>query len=306
VKRKRKILVVEDDPVVARGLKSLLEGENYSVKLASTGAGAVAATEAFSPDLVLLDVNLPEMSGIEVCRQVRAQGFARTIVLLTAQREQVDKIIGLEAGADDYVTKPFDSRELLARIRAHVRASERVPGEAAERHPSEGKRRLLSIMFTDIKGYSKMMNKDERLALVLLHVHNGVVSKAVKQFDGRVVEIIGDAFMISFESALMATECALAILRSFHTRNMKKRSAEQIHIRIGIHLGDVLEIEGKLRGDAVNIAARLQQAATPDHILVSQSVYEIVCGRAKATMTKVGTRKVKNIRQALTLYRLSP
>ncbi|MEK7250974.1 MAG: response regulator [Bacteroidota bacterium] len=306
MKSKRKILVIEDEPTVARGLKALLEVENYSVKVASNGADGVAMTSTFFPDLVLLDVNLPQMTGTEVCRQVRARGYANPIVMLTAQREQVDKIIGLEAGADDYITKPFDARELLARVRAHLRQMERIPARAVWRRDHKGYRKLLSIMFTDIKDYSKKINQNEKLALALLKAHNETVSKAVAQFGGRVIEIIGDAFMVSFESALKAVECGLAILQSFDRYNLKKSALEQIHVRIGIHIGDVLEIDNKLRGDAVNIAARLQQTATPDHIFISGSVFETVREKVKMKITRIGTRKVKNIRQPITMYRVTP
>ena len=306
MKSKRKILVIEDEPTVARGLKALLEVENYSVKVASNGADGVAMTSTFFPDLVLLDVNLPQMTGTEVCRQVRARGYANPIVMLTAQREQVDKIIGLEAGADDYITKPFDARELLARVRAHLRQMERIPARAVWRRDHKGNRKLLSIMFTDIKDYSKKINQNEKLALALLKAHNETVSKAVAQFGGRVIEIIGDAFMVSFESALKAVECGLAILQGFDRYNLKKNTLEQIHVRIGIHIVDVLEIDNKLRGDAVNIAARLQQTATPDHIFISGSVFETVREKVKMKITRIGTRKVKNIRQPITMYRVTP
>jgi DNA-binding response OmpR family regulator len=306
MKGKRKVLVIEDDPTVARGLKVLLEAEGYSVKVTSNGTAGVAATSTFSPDLVLLDVNLPQMAGTEVCRQLRARGFANSIIMLTARQEQIDKIIGLEAGADDYVTKPFDTRELLARVRAHLRQMSRIPSRTLTHSEQTSTRKLLSIMFTDIKDFSKKMNQNETLALALLKLHNETVSKSVAKFGGRVIEIIGDSFMASFESALKAVECGLTILRAFGRYNKKKSTAEQIHIRVGIHIGDVLEIENKLRGDAVNIAARLQQSATPDHILISESVFDAVRRSTNVKMARIGTRKMKNIRQPITVYRVTP
>ena len=306
MKGKRKILVIEDDSTVARGLKALLEAESYSVRMASNGADGVAMTSTFSPDLMLLDVNLPQMTGTEVCRQVRERGYTNTIVMLTARHEQVDKIVGLEAGADDYVTKPFDTQELLARVRAHLRRSERIPSSARGQSGQTANRKLLSIMFTDIKDFSKKMNQNEALALLLLKLHNETVGKSVDKCGGKVIEIIGDAFMVSFESALNAVECGLAVLRAFNKYNLKKNPAEQIHVRIGIHVGDVLEIGNKLRGDAVNIAARLQQSATPDHLLISESVFDAVRRNANVKIARIGTRKVKNIRQPITMYRVTP
>ena len=115
-----RILLVDDDPLLLDSLGYLLRAEGYAVAAAATGAEALAETTRQSPDLILLDVSLPDLSGVEVCRRLRAT-FGGPIVLLTARRQEVDKIIGLDAGADDYVTKPFATGELLARVRASLR-----------------------------------------------------------------------------------------------------------------------------------------------------------------------------------------
>lgn len=309
MKRKKKILIVEDEAPIARGLKDLLQSEDYAVSIVSNGRETVKKVRTLHPHLVLLDINLPDITGLEVCRQLRASGFAQPIMMLTSRVEQVDKIIGLDAGADDYVTKPFDSRELLTRVRAHLRRVERLPEPgssllAATPLPRE-KRRLLAVMFTDIKGFAGKMNADEQRALKLLNIHNAIVQKAVRQAGGRVVEIIGDAFLVAFESALRAVECAVAIQHSLRKRNQSALKQNQISVRIGIHLGDVLEVGEKLRGDTINIAARLQQMAGAGHVNVSEGVFEIIKGRTKIKAVRLGRRKVKNIKQPITVYRLS-
>src|SRR5689334_7322776 len=120
-----RVVVVEDDPLQAEALAFILRQEGYVVELASTGAEALAlARNKPAPDTVLLDVSLPDLSGIEVARRLRA-GSSVPIIMLTARRNEADKITGLDAGADDYVTKPFSHGELLARIRAQIR---RGPG----------------------------------------------------------------------------------------------------------------------------------------------------------------------------------
>lgn len=116
-----RILVVEDEPAMQLGLKDNLEMEGYEITLAGDGeTGAqLAITGTF--DLILLDVMLPRFSGFDVCKKVRESGQSTPILLLTARGEEIDKVLGLELGADDYITKPFGVRELLARVKAHLR-----------------------------------------------------------------------------------------------------------------------------------------------------------------------------------------
>ena len=116
-----RVVVVEDDPLQAESLAFILRQEGYVVDLAATGAEALAIARGQpAPDTVLLDVALPDLSGVEVARRLRA-GSNVPIIMLTARRNEIDKITGLDAGADDYVTKPFSHGELLARIRAQIR-----------------------------------------------------------------------------------------------------------------------------------------------------------------------------------------
>jgi DNA-binding response OmpR family regulator len=116
-----KILVVEDDRTVARALELLLSSYNYAVDIAADGEAGLQMAYAFEYDLVLLDVGLPKLDGISVCQQLQAKGFSTPILLLTAQGGAHQKAIALNAGADDYVVKPFDAEELIARVQALLR-----------------------------------------------------------------------------------------------------------------------------------------------------------------------------------------
>jgi DNA-binding response OmpR family regulator len=116
-----RILVVEDDATIGSGLVAALEANGYTVAWAKSGGDGMLACDAAIPDLVLLDLGLPDLDGTEVCRRVRRAAPDSTIVMLTARRDELDVILALEAGADDYLTKPFRLAELLARIRAHLR-----------------------------------------------------------------------------------------------------------------------------------------------------------------------------------------
>ncbi len=123
-----RILVVEDEPAVARGLEYALRAEGYDVRLAPTAASALEQARTADVQLALLDVRLPDGSGFDVCRTLRGEGRRLPILMLTARDDEVDKVIGLELGADDYIVKPYGLRELLSRIRAQLR---RAYGELA-------------------------------------------------------------------------------------------------------------------------------------------------------------------------------
>jgi DNA-binding response OmpR family regulator len=121
-----RILVVEDERSIAAFVQTALEREGFAVQAASTGQAALAQIRLSPPDLILLDLMLPGMDGLEVCRQVRGREPYIPIVMLTARSEDVDKVVGLELGADDYITKPFNIRELIARVRAVLRLAHRA------------------------------------------------------------------------------------------------------------------------------------------------------------------------------------
>lgn len=120
---KTTVLVVEDDAHLRMGLRDLLESEGFSVVECARGDRAVEAAAARPMDLVVLDLMLPGRSGFDICRDLRASGVNVPILMLTAKSQEIDKVIGLESGADDYLTKPFGVRELIARIRALLRRS---------------------------------------------------------------------------------------------------------------------------------------------------------------------------------------
>jgi len=119
-----RILVVEDDAAILRGLKDNLAAESYDVVTAADGAEGLRLCQEREPDLIILDLMLPKLSGYEICRKLRDQGRNVPILMLTARGDEADRILGLDLGADDYVGKPFSVRELLARVRALLRRSD--------------------------------------------------------------------------------------------------------------------------------------------------------------------------------------
>ncbi len=124
-----RILIVEDEPNMVAGLRDNFEFEGYDVITAPDGVAGLERALTEDPDLVILDVMMPRMSGLDVCRQLKAKRPSVPIIMLTARGQEVDKVVGLELGADDYVTKPFSIRELLARVKAVLRRSTTAPRE---------------------------------------------------------------------------------------------------------------------------------------------------------------------------------
>src|SRR5512140_2253489 len=153
----RTILVVDDEPTLRETLVDALEADGFRVVSAADGREALTRFRAERPDLVLLDLMLPELSGIEVCRIIRAESGV-PIVMLTAKDSELDKVVGLELGADDYVTKPFSLRELTARIRAIFRRAEAAA--VAETPPLVD----LGRVQVDLAGH-RLLRDGERLPL---------------------------------------------------------------------------------------------------------------------------------------------
>ena len=303
---KTNILVIEDDPAILQGLQELLQFENYEVMVSSDGLNGVEKAIQKQPDLILLDINLPSLSGFDVCKKLRERNYVNPVIMLTSRDERIDRIVGLELGANDYITKPFDSRELLARIRSNLSSAERIRKKEDEIQSRKSKRRrLLAIMFTDMKDYSQKMNTNEKLALDLLEIHNKILRERIISHGGKIIEIIGDAFLVTFDSAVKSVECAYDIQQKFNSRNLEKNERDQIIIRIGIHLGDVFEYNDNIKGDAVNIAARIQQSAMPGSISLSESIYDAVKNKVKFNFEYSGEFSFKNISEKIGLYKIN-
>ena len=173
----KQILIVEDEPNMRLGLKDNLEFEGYQVKLAHDGKQGLDQIVNNHFDLVLLDVMLPELSGFDVCKIARERGVVTPIILLTAKGEEIDKVLGLELGADDYITKPFGLRELLARIKAVLRRG--VNKKASPTEVSIGKMKVnFSSYIANINHEPvKMSHKEFEILKYLWEHRNDTVSR---------------------------------------------------------------------------------------------------------------------------------
>lgn len=190
--------------------------------------------------------------------------------------------------------------------------------------------RLAAVMFTDIVGFSRMMESDEAGTLKLLDAHNGIVRESTDRFGGRTIKTIGDAFLVEFTSTVNAVNCAVDIQRRLAARNLgeddrakpglaedglavqgrlqskEQHGTTQIVLRIGIHLGDIYFFEDDALGEGINIASRLQSLAQPGRICISGDVYNLVAGKVEGSIRSVGPVKLKNISREIVAYEVNP
>jgi DNA-binding response OmpR family regulator len=174
----QKILIIEDDPATVMGLEETLKEENFNVTTVMSGKMGYEKALTGEYDLIILDLMLPEKSGIDVCKDLRKDGVNTPILMLTGKKEEIDKVIGLEIGADDYVTKPFSIRELVARVKAILR------------RPKEVKSDIDEYSFGDVYLNFKGQEAKKENKLIELSVMEFKVLKYFIQREGEVIERI--------------------------------------------------------------------------------------------------------------------
>jgi DNA-binding response OmpR family regulator len=203
----KKILIVEDELNMVNGLRDNLEFEGYEVDTALEGGTGLEKILKNSYDLILLDIMLPEVSGFDICKTARKEGINTPIILLTAKGEEIDKVLGLELGADDYITKPFSLRELLARIKAILR---RAPGTKVESGDQDfvsmGKIRVNFKNYIAFEGTSEIkMSHKEFEVLHYLYMKAG---KVIQRDD-----LIMDVWSIDYEISTRTVDNFIMKLR---------------------------------------------------------------------------------------------
>ncbi len=160
-------------------------------------------------------------------------------------------------------------------------------------------------MFTDLVGFTRLGQTDEEAALRLRREHQALVRPILASFGGREVKTLGDGFLVEFASAVESVRCAVEIQRAFARRNASVGPEDQLLLRVGVHAGDVVEEEGDVVGDAVNVASRLEPLAEPGGICLSATVHEQVRNKLPIVFEKVGARNLKNVREPMELYRVA-
>ena len=271
-----RILLVEDEPDMVLGLKDNFEFEGYEVLTASDGAAGLERARALKPDLVVLDIMLPKLSGLEVCKALRGEGFDKPIIMLTARGQEIDKVVGLELGADDYVTKPLDfpvvlarletqlavkqQKEQIARLATDLELRNRFIQNTFGRYLSEdvvksllespeglklgGERRKVTILMSDLRGFTSLSESLGPEEVVrTLNGYLGAMAEVILQHKGTIDEFIGDAILAIFgapvgrqDDAKRAIACAVEMQLAMHAVNEYNRRNDLPEIEMGIAL----------------------------------------------------------------------
>ena len=169
---------------------------------------------------------------------------------------------------------------------------------------SDAQRRLAAIMFTDMVGYTALGQRDESLSLALVEKQRGLVRPILARFGGREVKTIGDAFLVEFQSALDAVRCSYEIQRAVREFNVPIPVEKRLHLRIGIHVGDVVESQGDISGDAVNVASRIEPLAEDGGVCITRQVYDHVHNKFELPLESMGPRPLKNVSAPVEVFRM--
>ncbi len=300
-----RILIVEDTPANIQTLTATLKGKGYQISVATNGKQALDVLARVRPDLILLDVMMPEMDGFETCHRIKASAEWRDIpvIFLTAKTETTDIVRGFELGAVDYVGKPFNTHELLARVNTHLtidrlrRENERLlltilPAPIAERLKASDERiadrfEEVTVMFADIVGFTELASAmPARDVVALLDELFTRFDVAAQELKIEKIKTIGDAYMAVCglpEACVDHTERMLNLAQRLMkiAREFTAEHGRLLRLRIGINTGPVVAgVIGRskfiydLWGDTVNLASRMESNGVPDAIQVTRSVLD--------------------------------
>jgi len=304
-----RILVIEDEPANIQTLSTLLKERGHQINIATNGRQGLEVLERIRPDLILLDIMMPEMDGFETCRRIKASTAWREIpiIFLTAKTDTADIVRGFELGAVDYVAKPFNAHELLARVNTHLtldylhRENERLllnvlpasianklkqqAGIIAERFDD------VSVLFADIVGFTPLSARLSPAELIesLNRVFSGF-DELADHHKLEKIKTIGDGYMVAgglIEQNADHLAAMAAMALAMH-ENVRKLNSEfgGLSLRIGLQVGSVIAGVIGIRkfiydvwGDTVNTASRLESHSAPGRTHVSEMVFERLQGR---------------------------
>src|SRR5256884_2912239 len=159
-------------------------------------------------------------------------------------------------------------------------------------------------MFTDMVGYTALGQRNESLSLALVEEQRRLIRSILSKHNGREVKTIGDAFLVEFLSAMDAVRCAYDIQRITREFNISEPVEHKLHLRIGVHLGDVVESEGDISGDAVNVASRIESLANSGGVCLTRQVYDQVQNKFELPMTSLGPKSLKNVDSSVEVYKM--
>jgi class 3 adenylate cyclase len=309
---KANILVVDDTPANLQLLCSLLATNGYEARPLLNGRTALNAAQVAPPDLILLDITMPEMDGYTVCEQLKANPLLRAIpvIFISALNEVLDKVRAFTVGGVDYITKPFQVEEVLVRVDTQLQlarqhrelqhryeqiqqlqgmlqqfvsqsAWQRIAADALQTHDTGPQLRRLTIMVTDVAGYTALSEQTDLGRLVAdLSIYMSNLTQIIHDHGGEIDKYMGDGVMAFFANAEDAVRAALTIQRTLANCDVGQ-TGHQLPTRIGLATGNVLltKLGGSSRqeytliGDRVNVAARIQAEVGTGGVIMDANTY---------------------------------
>ncbi|MHB2166208.1 response regulator [Alsobacter sp. R-9] len=288
------IAVVDDEADARDMVGDYLSLHGFRVSLCDGGAALRQLMARDLPDLVILDLNMPEEDGLSIIRSMK-QTTAVPVIMLTATASAIDRVVGLELGADDYLAKPCELRELLARVRSVLRRVRWV-------RPAQAERRLAAIVSFDIVGFSRHVQDDEPGTLAAVdRVLAEIVAPSLPPRNGQLFKMLGDGALIEFQSVVDAVEWSVAFQAEVSAETFAP--APRLDFRVGIAVGDIVVSSQDRFGEGVALAVRVQEMAAPGDVMLSDYVHQLVRGKVAASFVDEGLHDLKNIAEPMRIWR---
>lgn len=319
----KKILIIEDDLAILKGLQASLEEDSYDIQIASDGEKGYNLALNNSFDLIILDIMLPNKNGFDICRDLRSNGIVTLILMLTSKTDEIDKVLGLEVGADDYMTKPFSLNELKARIRALLRRAEIFSKKIKESEEKlQPKEEVRIFMFLDMKSSTTIA---ERLGHVkyynLLNDFFYDVTEPIIKSKGEIYQYVGDEIVVSWllgdgiQNA-NCIQCFFEIMEVIKKFSEKYQSHYGIipEFKAGFHYGNVTtgEVGVKKRetvytGDVLNTASRIQELCNSynEKLLISKTLLDHLQIQDKYRINKIGEITLRGRKNSEILFSIN-
>ena len=289
------IFVVDDDADARDMVGDYLRMHGFDAVLCDGGTDLREALKHATPELVVLDLNMPGEDGLSLIRFLK-QTCGCPIIMLTATASTIDRVVGLELGADDYVAKPCELRELVARIRSILRRIKWSPARNSER-------RLAAIVAFDLVDFSRFVHDDEVGTLAALdRIFAEVVVPTLVQWHGVLFKMLGDGALVEFPSVVDAMEWAVEFQTVMATRQEAEAARGGMKFRVGVAVGDVIVSQLDRLGEGVALAARAQEIARPAGIAVTEQAYQFLRGRTAIELEDIGVKQLKNIATPMRIW----
>jgi CheY-like chemotaxis protein len=297
---KPQLIFVVDDEADARELVGdYLRMHGFEVELCSGGRELREKLHGEKPELIVLDLNMPEEDGLSIIRFLK-EHYRIPVIMLTASASTIDRVVGLELGADDYLAKPCEMRELLARIRSVLRRLKFAPSRTAERH-------LAAIASFDLVGFSRFIQEHETATLAAVDaIFSEIVTPSLVQYRGVLFKMLGDGALIEFASVVEAVEWGVALQTTMVSHPRTELPFGKIVFRLGIAVGDVVLNHNDRAGEGVTLAVRVQEVASPSSVCVSDQAFQFVRGKTSVRFNDGGERQLKNIVTPMRVWNWAP